>query len=323
MSGGTGSYDDGGSRVDTRARNTRLMMAGAFAGALIVLALSTVFSWSVSGEQSTTEKAFAAPKGACLTWNTPDARDIAQVPCTAEHEFEVIGAVNVPAARGETPPQPTQPEWQRLTQQRCTPEAERYLGGRLDPAGKFSVGALTPTRDQWADGERTMRCGLQHAGTSGAPLAVTGSAKDTDQSDVHEPGTCLGITPESSVGDPVECSQQHAYEIVGNVDLAEEFGEGYPPEDQQSEKLPALCNRELKEYYGRAKLPDGLVITWDTREKASWDAGSTRVDCKVAGELSGDADKLQPITGGIGGSESAGSSEPRGSEGPPPSKPGQ
>jgi hypothetical protein len=320
VSGETRSYDRD-HRVDTRARNTRLVMAGAFAGALVVLALSTVFSWSIGGEQSLTEKAFAAPKGSCLSWGTPDARDIEQVPCTTAHQFEVLGAVTAPV-KGANPPRPSRSEWQRITQEKCTIEAQTYLGGKLDPYGRFSVGALTPTQDQWDDGERSMRCGLQHAGTAGQPLAVTGSAKDTDQSDVHEPGTCLGITGNASVGDPVDCSQKHVYEIVGNVDLGKEFTDGYPPEDKQSAKLPDLCNSQLKDYSGSPAPPKGLVITWDTRQKESWDAGSKRVDCKVAGELSGNAKTLQPVTGSIGQSSGGPSQPGTGSNSKPGSRSG-
>lgn len=290
-----------GFRDTGRARNTRLVMAGAFVGALLVLALATLFSWQLGENiQSAAERAFAAPKGACLALTTGNAKDIQRVPCGRKHEFELIGAVRL-NDRGEDAPRPGAAEWDQITKQSCTPKAEQYLGGKLDPFGRFSVGALTPSEQQWQGGERSLRCALQHVGSSGMPLPMVGAARDADQSDVHEPGTCLGITSDYSVGDPVSCDKRHAYEIIGNVDLGARFTDGYPSEAKQSDKLPDLCNAVLTKYHGSPKLTKGLVLTWDTRKQASWDAGSKRVDCKVAGKLSKGADRLQSITGSIAG----------------------
>lgn len=303
-------------------------MAGAFVGALGILTLSMVFSWPVaSGKQSPADvaaenlaAAFEAPAGSCLNWR-PDGSDMKTVGCDQPHLFEVSGDVDIAAEYPESAPSPTNEAWREIAKQKCTTGAATYLGGKLDPYGKYSVGALKPSDEQWRDGDRKLRCGLQRAVPSGNTLvATTGSAKNQDQSDIYDPGTCLALV-NKNVGDPVGCEAEHAYEITGVVDLAQIFKDSVPEEAQQQAAMLEQCTKLTNEYSGGLDLQSkGLSLTWDTRKAESWDAGSHRAVCKVGAPLS-DNSGLAPINGSVkdAGKSSAPSS---GSSAPTPSSTG-
>jgi hypothetical protein len=115
---------------------------------------------------------------------------------------------------------------------------------------------------------------------------------------VHEPGTCFGLV-DGDVGDPVPCSGEHAYEVVGIVDLSKTFDpKSYPSESNQLNRLVDLCPQVAQTYTGNADLKKlELSLYPDTMKKESWQAGSYRVNCKVgAREPNG---KLRPVRGSV------------------------
>ncbi|CAM3681451.1 septum formation family protein [Kibdelosporangium persicum] len=299
--------------------STRLVMAGAFVGALLVLTLSMVFSWPVAGgggggRSTATDDdaaanlaaAFEAPAGSCLTWK-PDGSDMKPVGCDQPHLFEVTGDVDISGEYNDSAPSPSEEVWRDIAKQKCTTGAAGYLGGKLDPFGKYSVGALKPSDEQWRDGDRKLRCGLQRATPSGKTLvATTGSAKNQDQSDIYDVGTCLALV-EKNVGDPVPCEKEHAYEIVGVIDLSQTFTDGtFPSEEQQQTAMLDQCPKLAAEYSGNLDLAaQGLSLTWDTRKQESWDAGSHRAVCKVGAPLK-DNSGLAPISGSVKGAGQTG-----------------
>ncbi|MET0135907.1 MAG: septum formation family protein [Kibdelosporangium sp.] len=295
-------------RSRRRTLSTRLVMAGAFVGALLILTFSMVFSWPV-GLPATAEDqaaqnlaaAFEAPAGSCLTWK-PDGADMRTTSCDEPHLFEVTGDVDITNDYGESAQTPTDDAWREIAKQRCTTDAAAYIGGKLDPFGRFSVGALKPSADQWADGDRKLRCGLQRAAPSGKVLIPTkGKAQGQDQSDVYEPGTCLALEGKT-VGDPVDCSGQkaHAYEIIGVVNLKDIFKDGsFPLEEQQQSAMLDQCPKIAAEYTGGLDLASKkLTLTWDTRKQESWDAGSHLAACKVGAPLE-DNSGLAPVSGSV------------------------
>ncbi|MBP2321666.1 hypothetical protein JOF56_002051 [Kibdelosporangium banguiense] len=293
-------------RSRNRTLSTRLVMAGGFVGALLVLTLSMVFSWPVkvtasAGDQAAEnlKAAFAAPPGSCLNW-APDGSDMRQTPCETPHLFEVTGDVDIAAEYNASAPSPTDEAWREIAKKRCTDGAAAYLGGKLDPFGKYSVGALKPSNEQWRDGDRKFRCGLQRAAPSGKALVPTkNSAKNQNQSDVYDAGTCLALV-DKNVGDPIECTKAHAYEIVGVIDLGETFKDGgFPLEEQQQTAMLDQCPKLAADYSGGLNLADKkLTLTWDTRKQESWDAGSKLAVCKVGAPLP-DNSGLAPVTGSI------------------------
>ncbi|WP_225978397.1 septum formation family protein [Gandjariella thermophila] len=279
-------------------------MAGALVGAFALLASSTLLSWPVRGggglgfSHAASTAVFNAAPGTCLTWSKPDGSDMAAVNCADRHLFEVSAAVDIAARYPQGAAFPDPAAWPQLTQQTCTEPTRKYLGGRLDPFGRFGVGALKPSEDQWRRGVRTLHCGLQNAAPSGRLLFTTGRVAEGDQSDVHEPGSCLGIV-NKGVGDPVNCAQPHSFEIVGVIDLGTQFPNGFPPEGKQDEALAGLCGKLAADYSGHADLgARNLIVAWDNRRQESWNAGSHRTDCKVGQKLP-DNSGLAPVTGSI------------------------
>ena len=70
---------------------------------------------------------------------------------------------------------------------------------------------MVSVRNSGTDGYRQIRCGLQVTAPSGAALPSFGSAKTQDQSNVYDPGVCVALGENNTVGDPIECAQPHAF----------------------------------------------------------------------------------------------------------------
>ncbi|WP_216212858.1 septum formation family protein [Amycolatopsis aidingensis] len=296
-------------RRSGRTLRTQLLMVGAAIGAIGALSLSWAFSWGMSSVDAEVaarlaakEAAFHSPPGSCLNWTQPDASDAHKVPCEQPHLFEVIGVVDISDQYPPGAPSPDLQLWRQIAQERCGESAQTYLNKPLDPYGKLTLGVLRPPEQQWADGARELRCGLQWAGPGGSLQPLTGPAVEQDQSNVWPVGTCLGLNGKT-VGDPVDCARPHSYEIVAVLDLTDEFTEGYPAQEDQKAWLDLECNKALEEYSGGANLDEqGLLLGWDLREQESWDAGSTKVNCKVGATLE-DGSGLAPVRGSINPAE--------------------
>lgn len=295
---------DAGWRSGKRTLRTRLVMAGAFLGALAVLSLSMIFSWPVSvttEETAAAEEAAAAfdsPSGTCLDWPHDNPRNMRRVSCAKPHTFEVTSNVEIGGDYGPNSPPPNNTGWQQVVTEKCTAVATKYLGGPLDPFGKYTVGALKPTGDQWRDGDRKLRCGLQRVTPSGDRLLPTErAAAKENQSNIHDPGTCFALV-KGEPGDPLDCSRDHSFEVVGNVDLHAALGDVYPDEAVQGEKLADLCPPVAAEYTGNADLKARrLSLYWDTLKPESWAAGSYQVNCKVGAQ--GPDGALVVVTGSV------------------------
>lgn len=238
-----------------------------------------------------------ATPGTCLTWNRPDAADTALVDCAQPHLFEQAGTVVL----GDQVALPSDDVFRRLVAERCEPKVLDYLGGRLDPQGRFRVGALKPSPTKWEQGDRELRCGLQTASRSGALYPIVGTVAESDQSAVEEPGTCLAIDG-TRVGDPVACTGAHALETVGIVELGEQFPDGFPAVPDQDAFLQTRCAEVAGEYAGGPTVvaDKGLTVYWNNIAEESWAAGSRRVNCNVAALLP-DKSTFAPVTGSVTG----------------------
>jgi Septum formation len=292
-----------------KRRGARWVGIGAIAGALLALTF-TAQGISLPGDAPTAgeRRAFNAPVGSCLTWTTPDGGDARTVECASDHLFEVVGVVDLTTTFGPVAAFPTDQAWHGVVQERCTPLAFEYLGGRFDPFGRLGVGALKPSQPGWRAGDRSLHCGLQVNARSGALFHAVTSAKSMDQANVHVSGTCLGIDG-VDVGDPIDCAQPHAVEVVGNVDLAVLLpAPEYPPDAKQDEVLAGACTKLADEYAGKpgAVTEKKLTVYWDTLRLESWDAGTRKVDCKL-GALLPDKSGFAPIIGGVRGDVQIGS----------------
>jgi hypothetical protein len=296
-----------------KATRILIIMVAAALGGLLILVISAVLNWPTGRESRTggsgrigsapaPRAVFETREGDCLNWTEPDAADISKVTCVEPHLFEVTGTSDLGGQFGKGASFPSTEQWQQLKQQNCNDVSRKYLGGRFDPHGRFSVGAFTPSEEGWANGDRKLHCGLQQPGPSGKLYRNVDSVAKTDQSNTYPVGRCLGING-SAVWDPVDCRKQHAVEITGLVDLSDRFRGGSPQEGDQDAFLSSRCN-ELTAQYARggptAVRDKGLVVYWDTVAQESWAAGSRQVNCKVSAQLP-DASGLAPVTGSVKG----------------------
>lgn len=295
-----------------RSLSTRRIAAGAVLGALGALLVVAIAGGSSTSDllagpgaggsaPSTTPPPFRATAGDCLTWTKTDASDAERVACAQPHVFEVTGTVNLAKEFGSRAAFPSEEIWRQLVAQRCTPLSTDFLTGRFDPFGRYSVGAIKPSAASWRDGDRMLRCGLQAVGRSGALYTTIATAAHQDQSDVHAPGTCLGIDA-TGVGDPADCAQPHAVEVVAVVDLRQAFPGGYPDEAAQDHLLSQECTRLAAEYAGGPEIVGrkGLTVFWETLRPESWQAGSRRVDCRLGAFLP-DRSGFAPVSGSVRG----------------------
>ncbi|WP_072691370.1 septum formation family protein [Rhodococcus marinonascens] len=289
----------------TTRRALAAVAVGAVVAAVATIAISDGFNRSEklpalssgSGAQATSVEgvAFAsATVGDCLDWTSStesggDRTDVAKVDCSQEHRFEVTSALDLSVYPGaEFGPGSRYPGALRfavLRDEHCVPAVGNYLGANFDPNGKFSVGLMFPSESGWAAGERTLRCGLQFSSTAGTLLPFTGRVGEQDQSNIWDPGSCIGIS-QGVPTDPVDCAQPHAFEVISVVDLATRFPGPMPSVEDQDEYLEDVCTQASNEYLGSADaLRDKtLTLFWDNLGLDSWLAGSRRINCSIGKE---------------------------------------
>lgn len=240
--------------------------------------------------------------GTCLNWTRPDAADATVVDCKQTHLFEQAGAVRLV----DQPTLPDDQQWQQLVKERCDPLIDGYLKGKLDPDGRFRIGALKPSAAKWTEGDRELRCGLQRSSQSGALYPMSGTVATSDQSDVQQPGTCLAIDGRG-VGDPTACTGPHAVETVGLVDLSQKFSGPFPPVADQDAYLQPTCAKIAGDYAGGDNViaDKKLTVYWDNITGDSWKAGSRKVNCNLAALLP-DRSGFAPVTGSVKGAVTVG-----------------
>jgi predicted heme/steroid binding protein len=279
----------------------------------------SILGGSSSGPETDSAELAKAP-GTCLTWQRTDGADVHQVDCSTSHLFETAGAVT--ANQPDGTPFPADAAWQKIVADQCGSLVQRYLGKPLDPTGRYKVGALKPTAAAWGDGDRTVRCGLQAPGVTGALLASTGKVSDADQAVVFAPGTCLGLNGKD-VSDPVSsCAKTHAAEVAGTVDLGSKFTGALPAVDDQDNFLQPACTKVAQDAVGAQKLTDSkLTVYWTNINQASWDAGTRRVSCNM-GSLLADNSGFAPLTGAVKDGVTIGGAAPASPDPlPPPGAP--
>ena len=236
-----------------------------------------------------------ADTGDCLQW-TPsddpntDRQDLTTVTCAEPHRFEVASNIDLSQYPGaEFAPGATYPDGGRfslLRDEHCTSAVDEYMGGRFDPSGKYSVGLMYPSMRGWVGGERTIRCGIQQTGATGALQTMVGGVADQDQSLVWDAGTCVGIT-NGVPTDPVDCAMNHAFEVVSVVDLGQQFPGGLPPVEDQDRYLEQTCTAAANDYLGNpdALRDKTLTLFWDNVDASGWLANSRRVSCSIGKEV--------------------------------------
>ncbi|WP_084530429.1 septum formation family protein [Nocardia miyunensis] len=246
-----------------------------------------------------------AKSGDCLSWTNAKTLDLSKVNCADKHLFEVTAGIDLSNYPGrEFGPGTRFPDSLRFAELRdehCVTAARAYLGGRLDPRGRFVVGMINPGEPAWNKGDRTVRCGLQLVSATGnATQQTVGRVRDSDQSRIFDPGTCIGINQNLPTNEPVECADPHAYEVMSTVDLGQQFSGGTPANADQDKYMQDQCSRVADSYLGgpKALINKTLTIFWDNIDARSWLVGSHKLNCLVG---KGTRDGFSSITGSAKG----------------------
>ncbi|MGC5248883.1 septum formation family protein [Gordonia sp. DT219] len=291
------------SRVQRNA--VRIGLAAIVIGALVAAGVAFAMgAFNDRGSVGTTdigqhdrlaENAFTQSNpGDCLTWPENRPGEPSKVVCTDEHRFEVAGALDtalLPGSEfGDSARWPGPERFGQIRDEQCPVIVNRYLAGRLDPDGRFSVGLMYPSEQQWDKGARELRCGLQVTGADGTPQLFAGKVADQDQSFQWPAGTCIGIdTQTRRVASPptvVGCSEPHAFQTTGIVDLGQQFGDAtsgkpWPGEKAQNEYLATICPGQAERFVGGKQKLDatGLNTQWSVISEPRWLSGSRKIVC--------------------------------------------
>jgi hypothetical protein len=276
-----------------------VLPAVIFVGALVVLKPmlwssghpSTAAAGAVAGKATTTT---VLPRrtyqpGDCVVWDQltdgPASGFTQTVPCDQPHIIEIIGRTVAPEAAAF----PLASEWKQIIASGdCGRQAREYLGGEIDPYGRFVVDALYPTPQSWAQGDREMWCGFEAASQAAGPdpatgESFTGTVKGQPQALLWPTGSCLGGQPGAVPFDGiVPCAAPHVYEIVGTVNAGARFTT-LPAADPSlwKNRLGRDCDAVARARFGRA-LPAGVQTAVFPIDPASWRTGRRTTECAIA-----------------------------------------
>ncbi|NMO04359.1 septum formation family protein [Gordonia sp. TBRC 11910] len=288
-----------------REHPIRVVLIGVVIGAVAMAVTAVSLGWfSTAGDVGGTnigenerlaQNAFTeSVAGDCLNWPDGNPGSPEKVDCTAQHRFEVAGPIDgtvLPGAEfGTKAAWPGVARFAAIRDEQCPVMVSEYLGGKLDPQGRFSVGLMFPSQVQWDKGARQLRCGLEQPGRDGVQTQFSGKVSNVDQSFDWPPGTCIGIDtatrkPTSTV---VNCTEKHSFQTTGVIDLGARFGprlsgKPWPGIDEQNKFLGSICPGQTNRFLGGKDKFDKttLNVQWSTVSEVSWLAGSRRVVCYI------------------------------------------
>lgn len=230
-----------------------------------------------------------ADQGSCLTWDVAEDGTIShfeQADCAGPHRFEVAQREDLatyPTSEfGPDAAMPNQTRQAQLREELCGAATVRYLDGRYDPSGRYSIAPILPPAPSWERGDRTMLCGLQETDRAGEPILTSGRVAEQDQSRAFDAGQCVTIDSSNTLT-PVDCGEPHHLEITQRVDLAPVFPDHTPSIEEQDGHLSSVCTAAAEEYLGGEEnlYQVALQPFWTTQKAASWEGGSRTVNCAL------------------------------------------
>lgn len=254
----------------------------------------------------------SATTGSCLNWTQDGAvtRDIVTVDCAEPHRFEVATREDLsqyPASEfGPDAPQLNLERQEQLTTELCLDPVTSYLGGKLDPTGRYAVSPILPPADGWKSGDRTMLCGVMVTDADGNAQEISGVAAGADQSRYSAVDAC--VRADGDLADEVPCDQPHSWQVTKVVNLADHFAGPWPLVEDQNQWLGDVCQIAAVDYLGGGDIGDEalyqstLAPFWTTMSEDSWNAGSRTVNCaltKGRSDNSGFADLAGDIRHGF------------------------
>lgn len=252
-------------------------------------AVSAAAKASVSSTDVTQTFTAAGP-GECLTWSTEpngEVTNFERSDCFGPHRFEIASRENLGAyPTSEFGPDAARPDITRQAQLReelCQAATMRYLNGRFDRAGRYSIASILPPEQAWNSGDRTMLCGVQSTDTQGQIVETSGRAAEVDQARVYGPGTCVFINDAQELH-TVDCAAPHQLEATLVIDILPNFPEGVPSIEQQDDVLRGACTQGAMDYLGGEEnlYQSTLQPYWVPLPESAWVGGSHSANCYLA-----------------------------------------
>lgn len=225
--------------------------------------------------------------GDCVTWDQNAGPSVVStvVPCTAPHLVEITHEEEL-TSYAPGAPFPDELQWTRIFASACGPVATSYLGYALDPTGRFAPGGISPSDGSWAQGDRTLWCGIQVSVQQSPDQnpndlnPFTGVVRGQDQGVVHAIGSCFGPGSPGLRGAMVPCTSPHVDEVTGSVSIAGQVGQLPPTAGAWSSLVGADCQKLAVGYHG-GDLPPGVSAGWVPLTRSDWDAGVRTVECSI------------------------------------------
>ena len=218
--------------------------------------------------------------------------DSTVVDCATPHLMEVVTAVALTGMHGAYP---SPKAWRLIEASQCGPVVEQYLGGPIDPYGKYYAGSISPIKEGWDQGERDIWCGISAIGGNPASASalppMLGRVRAQEQERVLATGTCIG-GPSVPDGVELDCALPHLLEVTGTVDLSGQ-GLGSPTLDVTRSAAARPCGQVSEAFLGRS-LPATLESGSLGVPPETWAAGGRLAEC-VIGQPS--ASGWVPVTG--------------------------
>lgn len=229
-----------------------------------------------------------ADTGSCVNWQ-PGANgtntDFTTVGCAEKHRFEVSVREDLsqyPTSEfSEKAEHPSLERQQQLTDELCVGPTLNYLKGKLDPEGRYTISPILPPASAWAEGDRTMLCGVMVQDPQGRSTETVGLAAESDQARAFPADTCVNVVNDSPVEAP--CAEDHTWQVTDVVNLGEIFPNEWPDINKQNELLNQRCTDAARNYLGGddALYNSTLTPFWTTIQEQSWQAGSRTVNCAL------------------------------------------
>ena len=218
--------------------------------------------------------------GDCLRWDGADVTplDPRVVPCDDRHVFEVAGGASVDVATSDFP---TTEAWRKAVQPICDPMISRYVS--LAPRGRFASNALLPNPETWERGDRYVLCGVSEYAIDGSRKVqdFEGRVSEVDQALIRPPGTC--IRPD---GYAVACDKSHHLEVVGELDLTNQFPEHPTAAQWLALAQQTSCVELASRYLGRDfQSTEELTSTLAPIPEEAWALGVRRLECSIGRSL--------------------------------------
>jgi hypothetical protein len=241
-------------------------------------------------------------RGDCVLWDQRPGSDGTRVAkvvgCDEAHLIEITGHYDVTGRTAF----PSETEWVEITQNgECGRVAADYLGGEIDPHGRFFARSIGPSPEGWIQGDRELWCGVG-ARTPDAHNdpeiwdPFQGVVKGQPQALLFDTGACLSTDPAThGIMGTVPCGEPHAYEVTGAVDAGAYFTAPPAPDSGEwGKRLNSACTTTSRTYFS-AKVPAGVSVGVMPIDPGSWRTGQRTTICLAARYDSADEPILQTV----------------------------